>query len=179
MGKAKFSRYYNSLNRIFIPKDQYKNYYMYLMNCDEVDNKYVEKLRRMGKEQREEVLNKVILKYGDDISPLHVVIAKYAALHGKPLVCDNFWLRKRYDIDGKFVVEKSPDTIVLRKARNDEVLVHDYKNEKFSVYGPGNSLVARSDCQLVLDDIKVQIREKGLKGYYVVYDELGAVIEDL
>lgn len=56
------------------------------------------------------------------------------------------------------------------KENSPEIIVRDIKNPPVKIFSPDNSLLCETENDLVFNDIRIQIMDKKLSGYYIEFN---------
>lgn len=138
--------------------------------------KYIDKIHSFSKEQRHILLLLIQEKTKNkslSINNILSIILEYSAKYGELLLQDDD-IEASYLIDGEFVITdgfgRGEDYIRIKYCPN-EIFAKDINDEFVTVFSPSGKVVVSTDRQLVINDILIQIKQKKLNGYYVVYKE--------
>jgi hypothetical protein len=141
---------------------------------------YSQKLAEMPSEKRLGILHNIVNKYEKDwtlyekATNIYEVILDFAFKYGQPLVDnDDSYSTKKYVIDDKFTVEfmcgQGECVCHVKENKDDEIFVKDIKDESVEVFKPNGELLVKTDNVLVFNEILVQINQKSISGYHIVF----------
>lgn len=51
------------------------------------------------------------------------------------------------------------------------VIIREIKNKSCQLYDPNDNLIGEFDSDLIFNDIRIQIKEQQLKGYYLIFED--------
>ena len=148
-------------------------------------DKWIEKIHSLTVEQRSDVIRKCIKKYDSEEykykeynkgrfpeNTLFYMLDYYAEKYGEPLYIENDVCTSRYLIDGKFIIEcvcGQGSVINVTEIEENEIVVRNIKDEYCSIYKPNGELLIHTNDLLIFEDIRLQISEKQMNGYYVIF----------
>ena len=148
---------------------------------------WIEKLHNLTVGQRIELIRKCIKKYDSDEykdkeykkgrfpeNTLFYMLDDYAEKYGEPLYIENDVCISKYLIDGKFIIEcvcGQGSVINVKEIEENEIVVRNIKDEYCSIYKPNGELLIHTNDLLIFDDIRLQISEKQINGYYVIFHD--------
>lgn len=150
-------------------------------------DKWIEKIHSLTVEQRADVIRKCIKKYDSDEykdkeykkcrfpeNTLFYMLDEYAEKYGEPLYIENDVCISKYLIDGKFIIEcvcGQGSVINVKEIEENEIVVRNIKDEYCSIYKPNGELLIHTNDLLIFEDIRLQISEKQMNGYYVIFHD--------
>ena len=150
-------------------------------------DKWIEKIHSLTVEQRADVIRKCIKKYDSEEykykeykkgrfpeNTLFYMLDDYAEKYGEPLYIENDICVSRYLIDEKFIIEcvyEQGSVINVTEIEENEIVVRNIKDEYCSIYKPNAELLIHTNDLLIFDDIRLQISEKQMNGYYVIFHD--------
>lgn len=148
----------------------------------------IERIHNMSVEERSNFIEKVYNKYRSNEyierelkagyyearNSLYDVILDYGVIYGKlsSYNLNEHFPEEQYDIDGKFIVGimyGQGSYVYVIPIEENEVVPHIISNDEVEVYKPNGELLIKTDSELMFDDIRVQIAEKHLSGYYIIF----------
>ncbi len=174
----------------YIGSEQHKKDLKKMQHLDNLLKRNNERLHQMSVEERCAFIQKVYDKYTSDEYrdkelklghyevriPLYDVIFDYAIDYGKPSMYElnDYFSEEQYDIDGKFIVGKvfgQGSFIYIKPITDNEIIPHIIKENKVTVYKPDGKKLITTDNVLIFNDIRLQIKQKGLSGYYIIFED--------
>ncbi len=172
----------------YIGSEEHKKALDRIQHLDRLKQRNVEKIRQMSIEERCVFIQKVYDKYTSDEyrdkelklgyyearNPLYDIIFDYAVQYGKPSMYDmnDYFPEEQYDIDGEFIVGEiygQGSFIFVKPIADDEIIPHYIKENEITIYKPNGEKVITTDNVLIFNDIRLQIKNKGLSGYYIIF----------
>lgn len=174
----------------YIGSEQHKKDLEKMQHLDNLLKRNNERLHQMSVEDRCAFIQKVYNKYASDKyhdkelkldhyevrNPLYDVIFNYAIDYGKPSMYEinGYFSEEQYDIDGKFIVGEvfgQGSFIYIKPIADNEIIPHIIKENKVTVYKPDGKELITTDNVLIFNDIRLQIKQKELNGYYIIFED--------
>ena len=122
---------------------------------------------RMSKEERANFLEKCIKK--ENINNLYDYIFEYGERYGENVYSDDNY-DDAYLIDDTYKVNVSFGVVSITKISENEVVPKLFKDKYCDVYKPNRVLLINIDDMVTFTVIRVQIKQKQLDGYYIMFD---------
>lgn len=60
--------------------------------------------------------------------------------------------------------------MTIQYIQDENISIKDINNIAIGIYNPENQLIVYTNNQLVFEDIRIQIKEKQLTGYYIKFN---------
>lgn len=141
-------------------------------------NKYAEKLMSLEKDERDVIIDKFLAKHKKDEPTegfipwlLMRIIERCARIYGEKLITKD-WEETKYLLDGKYIVYTNTRNWEFKVTDASGIaVVKDIHEEFVDIYSPDNELIATTNNPLSFHDFLAQIKEKQLKGYYLMFKD--------
>lgn len=121
----------------------------------------------MSESERGELIEKCIKK--KNVENLIDYISDYAERYGEKLYTNDDY-EWAFLIDGKYRVYGRFADIVIDEVPENEVIPKIFEDKYCDVYKPNGELLIHTNNMLTFTDIRVQIKQKQLNGYYIVFE---------
>lgn len=141
-------------------------------------NKYAEKLMSLEKDERDVIIDKFLAKHKKDEPTegfipwlLMRIIERCARIYGEKLITKD-WEETKYLLDGKYIVYTNTRNWEFKVTDASGIaVIKDIHEEFVDIYSPDNELIATTNNPLSFHDFLAQIKEKQLKGYYLMFKD--------
>lgn len=174
----------------YIGSEEHMKYCSKMKHRKKLEKRNIENIHNMSIEDRCAFIQKVYDKYTSQTykdrelkagyyeqrCSLYDVIFEYAIVYGKPSLykMNGYFTEEQYDIDGKFVIgliNGQGSSMYITPISNEDIIPHDIKNFEISIHYPNDELLIYTDNTLVFNDIRLQIKNKKLTGFYVIFND--------
>lgn len=134
-------------------------------------HKYIKNFHSLDNEKRCEVLRAIsekILVSPVKLNNILEMVLEYSLKYGEPLI-ETKDLEKQYLIEGCFVVTNSLYAIYI-DYKPEDIFAKDIEEEQVSILKPSGEILVSTNNQLVINDILIQIKQKKVCGYSILYN---------